>query len=419
MDKGNDYSNRFNLLKRKGGKSVNKFEIKSLSHRPDLIEFTWDDIGGTYHVYRDLELLYEGTVAEFKDGDFNHARMYNYSIEQVENGKVVRVIALQTSAFAEQRNIENPLQFLVMSTIVTRMKIVLSWEEISEVDEYNVYRNGEYMATVKTNHFTDYKFSLDESYVYTILSKRPLAKSEETLSKSKSVVATIFGVVNPVSNQEKAATEEFRVTKLIGKANSLLIPVLEKQRRRNIDEWKFRYTTFLKEMWIKNPNIVAMDRYFKGDGRNFDSEGKGFRTRVDIELTYNKPGTPLVFTKEIGQTVSFNWAKRLRQKAVSSYKGIKFVRLDHGEREVGFLLTHSVGNPLVTAPEIDYEVRAIMHRDGTFDMTGFHDQAPHHEIYMSRGSNQNWMPIHLAESKGLAWMSEITAWQYWRYSNFE
>ena len=25
---------------------------------------------------------------------------------------------------------------------------------------------------------------------------------------------------------------------------------------------------------------------------------------------------------------------------------------------------------------------AVMRRDGTFDMTGFHDQAPHHEIYM-------------------------------------
>ncbi|WP_438313676.1 DUF3238 domain-containing protein [Sporosarcina sp. FA9] len=345
--------------------------------------------------------------------------MYNYSIEQVENGEIVRVIALQTSAYAEQRNIENPLQFLVMSTIVTKMKIVLSWEEISKVDEYNVYRNGDFMATVKTNHFTDYKFSLDESYVYTILSKRALAKSEETLSKSKSVLATVFGVLNPVSNKEKAATEEFKVSKLIGKPNTLLIPVLEKQRRTNVNRWKFRYTTFLKEKWVINPNIVAMDHYFKGDDRNFDPEGKGFRTRVDIELTYDKPKTPLTFTKEIGQTVSYNRAKRFRQKAVASYDGIKLVRLDHGEQEVGFLLTHSVGNPLVKAPEIDYDVRAVMQRDGTFDITGFHDQAPHHEVYMSRGSKENWMPIQLAESKGLAWMSEITAWQYWRYSNFE
>lgn len=398
---------------------MKRFEIKSLSHHPNLIEFTWHDIGGMYHVYRDRELLYEGSVAEFKDGDFNHARMYNYSIEQVENGVVVRVIALQTSAYAEQRNIENPLQFLVMSTIVTKKKIVLSWEEISEVDEYDVYRNNEFMARVSINHFTDYRFSLDESYVYTILSKRLLAKSEETLSKSKSVVATIFGALNPISNKEEAATEEFRVTKLIGKPNSLLIPVLEKQRRTNINRWKFRYTTFLKEKWIKNPNIVAMDHYFKGDDRDFDSEAKRFRTRVDIELTYDKPKTPLTFTKEIGQTVSYNRAKRFRKRAVASYDGIKLVRLDHEEQEVGFLLTHSVGNPLVTAPEIDYEVRAVMQRNGTFDITGFHDQAPHHEIYMSRGSEKNWMPIHLAESKGLAWMSEITAWQYWRHSNFE
>ena len=61
-----------------------------------------------------------------------------------------------------------------------------------------------------------------------------------------------------------------------------------------------------------------------------------------------------------------------------------------------------------------------MRRDGTFDMTGFHDQAPHHEIYINREvKGADWMPIHQAESKGLAWMSRIIAWQYWRFSNFE
>ena len=93
-------------------------------------------------MYRDGILLYEGTVPEFGDGDFKHAKMYNYAIERIEDGNVVDVIALQTSAFAEQRNIENPLQFLVMTTIVAKTQIALSWEEIEDVDAYEIYRNG-------------------------------------------------------------------------------------------------------------------------------------------------------------------------------------------------------------------------------------------------------------------------------------
>ena len=50
------------------------------------------------------------------------------------NDEVVDVIALQTSAFAEQRNVENPLQFLVMTTIVAKTQIALSWEEIKGRD---------------------------------------------------------------------------------------------------------------------------------------------------------------------------------------------------------------------------------------------------------------------------------------------
>ena len=69
------------------------FEIQYVLHKADLIYFTWNDVGGTYKVYRDGRHLYEGTVSEFSDGDFNHAKLYNYVIERVEDGIVVDVIA--------------------------------------------------------------------------------------------------------------------------------------------------------------------------------------------------------------------------------------------------------------------------------------------------------------------------------------
>lgn len=394
------------------------FEVQTVTHESHILFFTWNDVGGVYYVYRDGVLLYEGTVPEFGDGDYKHAKMYHYKIERVVNGKVVDVIALQTTAFAEQRNLENPLQFLVMTTIVARTQIALSWEEIEGVDEYQIYRNGSYIKTVQKNRYIDRHFSLDESYIYAIYSKRPLAQSEKKLSKSKAIVTRIFDFLNRAPSIE-ASIEEFTVHKLIANPKKLLVPTLEQGNRENIDRWKFRYATFLKEECIKNPNILSGNRYFKGDSRDFNVEGKSYRTLVEVELAYDKQDAPLTFKKDIGQTVAYNYLNKVRAKGFASNEGIVLKRSDHRMGEAGFLLTHAVGNPLVTAFKIDYEVRAVLRRDGTFDMTGYHDQAPHHEIYVVRGDDNEWIPIHLAESKGLAFMSRIIARHYWRFSNFE
>lgn len=395
------------------------FEIQTVLHKPDLIYFTWNDVGGIYNVYKDGCHLYEGTVPEFNDGDFKHGKLYNYSIERVEDGNVVDVIVLQTPAFAEEKELENPLQFLVMTTIVAKTQIALSWERIKDVDEYDVYRNGTYMLTVKENRYIDRDFSLDEVYVYSVESQRPLVKSEEQLNVFKSAVASTFGFVNPDSSKEEAATERFSVTKVIGQANKLLLPTQDRVRLPNADKWQFRYTTFLAEDWVVNPNLLSRNRYFKGDDRGFDPNGESYRTRVDIELAYNLKNSPLTFTKDVGPSVAYSVLKRFREQETASSEGISLERTDHKKGESGFRLTHAVGNPLTTAPDIDYEVRAVMRRDGMYDMCGYHDQAPHHEIYMIRGEGDEWNPIHQAESKGLAWMSSVTAWQYWRISNFE
>lgn len=394
------------------------FEIKTVLHKADLISFTWNDVGGLYRVYKDSVHLYEGTVAEFSDGDFNHAKLYTYTIERLENEDVVDVIVLQTSAFAEEKNKENPLQSIVMTTIVAKTQIALSWEKIKDIEEYHIFRNGLYLETVRGNRYIDRNHALDEPSTYSIHAERPLAQSEEELNVSKSVASQVFGVMNPFSTKEEAEVEQFLMTKEISPPRQLLLPMQEKTSRKKVDRWKLRYTTFLKDEWVTNPNVLSPNHFFKGDGRGFDPEGEGYRTRVDVKLAYDLDRSPLTFTKHVGESVAYSYLKRLRERAAASSDGITLERLDHGKDETGFLLQHAVGNPLTTAPQIDYEVTAVMRRDGLFDIWGYHDQAPHHEVYLARGDGE-WEDIHLAESKGLAWMSRIVAWQYWRISNLQ
>lgn len=396
------------------------FEIKSVKHKHDLISFTWNDVGGFYNVYKDGKHLYEGSVPEFQDGDFKHGKLYHYMIERVENNQVVDVIAMQTSAFAEQKNVENPLQLLVMTTIVARTQIALSWEEIKDVEEYEIYRNGEFMTTIDRNRFIDRDIDVDQTYVYMVRSRRPLNKSEERLTRVKSALSNLFGMLNPATSRTESAIETFTMIKSIGKPSEMLKPTNERVREiTNVDLWKFRYTTFLADEWVRNPNPLSPNHYFEGDQRGYDPNGESFRTRVDIELAYDEKGDPMTFTKVVGTTVAYDHLKRFRETARASADGITLKRTDHQKGESGFLLEHTVGNPLTTAPKIDYEVHAILRRNGTFDMSGYFDPAPHHEIYMVKGRGEAWQPILQVESRGLAFMSEAIAYHYWRCSNFE
>lgn len=396
------------------------FEIQSVKHESDLISFTWNDVGGFYNVYKDGEHVYEGSVPEFKDRDFMHGKLYHYMIERVENNQVADVIALQTSAFAEKKNMENPLESLVMTTIVAKTQIALSWEEIKDVEEYSIFRNGEYRGRVTTNRYIDRDINMEETYHYTIQSKRPLEKSEEPLTKVKSVLSKVFGAVNPGSSQGEAAVETFTTMKWIGKPSELLLPVNEREKEiKSVDRWKFRYTTFLEQQYLRNPNILSPNHFFKGDGRSFDPNGESFRTRVDVELAYDEIGEPLTFTKEVGKSVAYDYKKNFREEGKASADGISLKRTDHKKEESGFVLEHSVGNPLTTAPMIDYEVTAVFKKHGTFDMCGYFDPSPNHEIYLMKGRGTEWQRVLQAESKGLAFMSDAIAYHYWRCSNFE
>ena len=59
-------------------------------------------------------------------------------------------------------------------------------------------------------------------------------------------------------------------------------------------------------------------RFFKGDARGFNSEGAGYRTRVDVGLAYDMKDTPLTFKKDVGQSIAYNYLKKVRAKAVAS-----------------------------------------------------------------------------------------------------
>jgi len=395
-------------------------EIDLLQQTDTTIYFEWSDTGDTCVIKRDADTIYTGTETSFRDEGLQTGELYTYTIERLGNdGQVKERIKMQTGTEDHSEDIINYLQQIAITTIVSESKIILAWGAIDGIDEYEIYRDGEPVETTRKTQFTDSDIELDREYSYWIRAERPLERSETGFSEEKSVAARIFGLLNIKSSQQEAAMEKFWIAKKIAPLERLLADAPQVNVSEFKRTWDLRYTTFLPDEYLANPNLLSPNRYFAGDNRTFTPESSHYRTQVNFSLQLGNEETTLEFQKDVGPSIAYDWRKKFRKADVASSEGIQLEKAKEDDRNVMVNLTHSVGNPLTTSPNIDYDVSATFYRDGHYDITGLHDQAPNHEVYLKNDKMDDWFQIHEAESKGLAWMSRSTASQYWRISNFE
>lgn len=395
-------------------------EIDLLQQTDTVIYFEWSDTGDTCVVKRDADTIYTGNENSLKDENLQIGELYTYTIERLGNdGEVKERIKMQTSTEDHSEDTVNYLQQIAITTIISESKIILAWGAIDGIDEYEIYRDGEPVETTQKTQFTDSDVEMDREYSYWIRAERPLERSETGFSEEKSVAARIFGLLNIKSSQQEAAMEKFWIAKKIAPLEQLLADAPQVNVSEFKRTWDLRYTTFLPDEYLANPNLLSPNRYFAGDNRTFTPESSHYRTQVNFSLQLGNKETTLEFQKDVGPSIAYDWRKKFRKADVASSEGIQLEKAKEDDRNVMVNLTHSVGNPLTTSPNIDYDVSATFYRDGHYDITGLHDQAPNHEVYLKNDKMDDWFQIHEAESKGLAWMSRSTASQYWRISNFE
>lgn len=402
--------------RRKTAASSHSSLLDAIELNAKTIKLAWPGRGGHYRAFRDHELIYEGTEPKLVDQNLVPGSLYTYCIEKLdEQGNVEERMKIQTTTSVDYKERENILQDLLLTTIVAKNTVSLEWEPIEGVSEYTIYRNGVKLDTIHCCSFTDQKLSEIEEFTYTIKAKRPLQRSDQLKWEVKSLVANAVGAIKKDSSTEMAAEEEFSIIKKIGAINQLLKPI-DANKKYSEGLWQLRYITFLKEEYLKNPNSASADQFFKGDNRSFDPESPNFRTRADVFIDSLNPSALL--SKETGKTEAFSKNHELIEEESASNDGIKLEKVLTDDGKITFSLIHSVSNPLVVSPAIDYLICGTFYKDSEFDIVGIHDQAPNHEIYLKEPGTENWRVIHQAESKGLEMMANTMANHYWRYSTF-
>lgn len=396
------------------------FMPDSIEHFPNQLTFNWlGNEGGRYRVYRGRKLVYEGKETGFTDQGLKPGTLYTYTIEE-ETNEGLKIMKIQTATSRRKQVDEHILKSLIVTTVVSDERVSLFWEPIEGIEEYAIYRNGAAIGLVKENFFIDEDVQGDKDYTYSIIARRPLRKSEERVSSGKFVLSGLLGIVKKNSSKEMTAYESFTITKNVGRINDVLQPVQQQQQPRAPDEkWHLRYSTFLSEEMLKNPNPTSNLHFFKGDGRRFDPNSSHFRTRADIYIDMQQEEPSVDLKKQVGQTTAYNLDHEFAEEGRASDETIELSRVLHANDSTIFEVSHSVSNPLVVAPSIDYHVQAAFYETGGIDIVGIHDQSPNHEVYLKADRDTSWQTIHLALDKGLEMLSYPTANQYWRYSTIE
>lgn len=367
--------------KRKENAPENPFVMHKIEQRKTEITLSWPDVGGTYRVFRNHELIYSGLEPYATDQQLASGTLYTYTIERIdEQGHVLDRTKIQTATKADEESEDNVLKNTIVTTIIRKGQISLEWEPVDGIKEYDVYRNGKFMKKTDQCYITDHNIKDDKEYFYTIKAGRPLQRSEQQTREIKTLISSIIGIAKKDSSQESAVMEEFSITKQIGPITQHLNPA----KSNNHKQIRLRYTTFLTDKWLENPNPASLYYYFKGDNRSFNPDASQYRTRADLYIYDNKEDATAELSKEVGKTKAYSRERKLIEKARASAEGITLEKVLSTDDWTAFKLTHSVGNPLVVSPAIDYEVHITIYRNSTIDIVGSHDQSPHHEVYLNQ-----------------------------------
>ena len=158
-------------------------------------------------------------------------------------------------------------------------------------------------------------------------------------------------------------------------------------------QYEFKYKTFIPNNRVSN-SIMLNGAYgwgasVHGDGRGFSYSSDKYRTQTVVLARFFDGGSSAELEdKSVHESILYVPGESPKYDTASS-SGISMETLYSSENSLVFTVNHSVGIPFKTRfgfypPAIDYWYVASLHLYGDVTVTGAHDQAPSHELYLTR-----------------------------------
>lgn len=253
---------------------------------------------------------------------------------------------------------------LTSITAVTPTTVSHAWRGAGEY--HSIFRDGELVTTVRSTSFTDAELESTSSYVYEI----------ESHDSTGAIVGSQFipirtpggtldaSVVAPLTYQNYNSQAVYRT--FIADA---------------------RVTLDFAATWGCGQQFQP-DRSFGGDNRGFivppfnaPWDSTSSRTSFFLSVNWDNPAPHgLAWVKEVSPTRLYQ-GNTLIETRTASDAGIVISEAYSTGSYAQARVAHDVGNPFCVAGSIQYNVVFRYYRSGTFEVVGWRQPVPHHEIY--------------------------------------
>lgn len=383
----------------------------------DKITLKWEPLSedSTYIIKHNDQVVFKGTETQFESNNLSEGSINEYEFVTI-NFKNQVTSRSHLKLYTTLLNGEE----IGVDTFSTSSNISLDWPDIKNVNQYEIHRNGELIGITEESHFYDNELSSNTEYNYTITGKIPFTLEELTEIKSK-IELDFKRYSESIENIESNNSELQQVLKELEENPYNLVEIstpiktLEvisnKLTLKEIEaEPQVTPLALASKTWVKIntmilntsaypgyiPAPVGSDYYGTDDRTAITSQGS---TRSSLEATIDWS------TLNVGQTKSIGYTHRYQKNSNGTYTFLdrkqasgNNVYLGATKKtssmiDINFL--HKAAHPYISvAPNVEYEFRSEIYRDGTTKIRGYHTLFPSLGIFRSDGSGYNTIYTH-------------------------
>lgn len=389
--------------------------------------------GDYYKVYKNDQLLYEGSSNEFKDELTEDIQKYKIGVFKEDKLKnILRVnvanpnpqqeqtqttkSSLKSTKSLEAATMEQKVNSSVVESITNDKSVTLSWGELPDKDGiYEVYKNNEKIGETKSLTFTDNEVKPGEEYTYTIKVQTDLPQIDQQRIQKKlndnniklnteeqnevfsinGSSSTIVKIPNNTETELNKNEELINTEDQTGKYSTKGIP--------KDNAYSFVYRTFIPYVSVKDPHPLG-EGYLKGDNRSFATLSNKYRTESDMNVQFANP-TSITHYKHIGMShrCKDSACKKIIESKRASSSGLTHSVYKKSTSALSWIVDHQIAFPFgVSYPEIDYSYNAQLTKY-KLKINGNHDGAPNHEFYLISPSGTRFIHSHSVKSKADFW----------------
>lgn len=407
------------LLTNKVSASENSLNLK-IDASTNQINLEWNNIGSSYELVKDGEIVWSGQDSQVLLTDLESNTKYNYNLvvynaeKTVVNQTNIRATTTGDSSIKKRTlsaEKSNPMDNIFVSSSFDQDNVRIFWEGNVPDDDgiYEVYRDGKFIGTTADNNFYDDKIDINKDYNYEIIGKAKM--SEEEIKELKAAIESrnenfVF------SNEDLVNT--YTINRLVKTYNTNTVnkSTVMKAAVSSTEKYTMRYTTFIPTEYADNPfsggGVTGLS-YFGGDNRSYSLTSNRFRTRSDVNITFSGTSSSVSLTKTVNPTIFYNYNYKPIDAKVASSSGMTISNISKSSSKVSYKIKHDIGIPYLDAisPDITYTYTATVYKDGGYSITGEHDKAPSHEMYIFIPNTDLSNAIHKFKNQGFQYLMPL------------